>query len=137
MAYRMEWAVPEGRAPTLYQVRVIRDSASLGMDAGTIADVIAEYGGKVDLRVTRCDMTIVGLDRDHPDIERMAAAPKRTKYTITMILEQGDAPDADLDHIVNGLVAGDEIETLIDQASGAMGRAVRLSYAEVTDIERL
>jgi lysophospholipase L1-like esterase len=69
-------AAADDEAPALYQVRIVRGRA-LGVDAGTIADVVAEYDGKIDLRIEQLDMTYAGVDRDHPDIERVKPGASR------------------------------------------------------------
>ena len=63
--------------PVLYRLRVKRGSADLGMDAGTICEVVevrrprSQLDGPTTLTVIvpSLDAMITGLDPDHPDLE--------------------------------------------------------------------
>jgi hypothetical protein len=66
----------------IYRVRVVR-GADLGLDAGTIAEVIAEYDGKIDLRIEALDTVMAGVAADHSDLERVLPTAPRRRLVVT------------------------------------------------------
>jgi hypothetical protein len=58
------------------KLRVIRDSEALGLDEGTMVDVVAEYGDKMDLECSRLGLTIAGVSKNHPDLSTFGSAAR-------------------------------------------------------------
>jgi hypothetical protein len=59
----------------------------------------------------------------------------RMTFTIKLVLESDDAEPSELEHLVNGTIGGTGLATQLGADAVALGRHVRLMYAEVTDIE--